>query len=81
MKISTKHKTNKNGIPQFIEKGKVKNYATGIKRLREKHGMTTGSLANILDVSQRTVEGWECGRTPNIKSLILIHYAYGNTTF
>ena len=39
-------------------------YITGamIKRLREDRGMTQGELARLVDVSDKAVSRWECGR-------------------
>ncbi len=34
-----------------------------LKNLRKKTGWTTQELADKVNVSKRTVEGWECGRS------------------
>lgn len=42
----------------------MNNYVTGqmIKELREKNKMTQQELADIINVSDKTVSKWECGK-------------------
>ena len=73
MTVTTHHPSSSYGVPVILaDDGSVMDYATGIKTLRAKIGLSTQQLAQKIGVSRRTVEGWEQGRpisTPALKLL------------
>lgn len=70
MKITTHHPASSYGVPVILnDAGMLMDYWTGIKALRSKLGMSTQELADACGVSRRTVEGWECGRMPEVAAL------------
>lgn len=70
MRVTCDHATSSYGQPVILsDGGEVMDYATGIKAIRDKAGLTTQALADLCGVSRRTVEGWEQGRMPTAASL------------
>ena len=60
----------------------AKNFPAIIKQIRKENSWTTQDLAIMLDVSKRTVEGWEHGREPSKFTIPLLQVVVGcgNTT-
>lgn len=70
MRVTINHPASRYGQPVILDdSGQVLDYATGIKAIREKCGLTTQGLADLCGVSRRTVEGWEQGRMPTAAAL------------
>ena len=70
MTITTQHPASSYGMPVILDDdGQVMDYPSGIRAWRQKLGHSTQDLANLCNVSRRTVEGWEQGRTPNAAAL------------
>lgn len=64
MKITTQHPASKFGVPVILrDDGKVMAHSDGIKALRRTGSISVASLAALCNVSPRTVEGWEQGRS------------------
>lgn len=73
MKITIDHPTSSYGIPVILDdKGDVMDYAPGIKAVRAKLGLTAAALAVKLNVSERTINGWEQGRMPEVAGLNML---------
>ena len=70
MKITCNHSSSSYGVPVILDdRGRVMDYAPGIKAARGKLGLSTQDLADKCNVSRRTVEGWEQGRMPDAAAL------------
>jgi DNA-binding transcriptional regulator YiaG len=70
MKITHHHPASSYGVPVILDdKGRVMNYADGIRELRGNLGISTEDLAKACGVSRRTVENWEQGRPPSAAAL------------
>lgn len=73
MKITIDHAASSYGVPVILDDaGNVMDYAPGIKAARAKLGMTAKQLAEKLNVSERTVNGWEQGRMPEVAGLNML---------
>jgi DNA-binding transcriptional regulator YiaG len=73
MKITIDHASSSYGIPVVLaDSGEVMDYAPGIKAARAKLGLTAAALAGKLGVSERTVNGWEQGRMPEVAGLNML---------
>ena len=70
MRITCDHSASSYGVPVILDgRGRVMDYAPGIKAVRAKLALSTQDLADKCNVSRRTVEGWEQGRMPDAAAL------------
>jgi DNA-binding XRE family transcriptional regulator len=70
MKVTCDHASSSYGIPVILDdRGLVMDYGPGIKAARAKLGFTVAQLAETCGVSDRTMNGWEQGRTPSTAAL------------
>ena len=70
MRVTTNHSSSSYGVPVILDdRGRVMDYAPGIKAVRAKLELSTQDLADKCNVSRRTVEGWEQGRMPDAAAL------------
>ena len=74
MKITTDHPTSSYNIPVILDdNGQVMDYAHGIKKIKDKMGMTYEQIAAEIGVSPRTVRSWVYdGRVPPRPVLFLL---------
>ncbi len=73
MRVTIDHPSSSYGMPVILDdRGRVMDYAPGIKAARGKLGFTAAALADQLGVSERTVNGWEGGRMPTAQALNMI---------
>jgi DNA-binding transcriptional regulator YiaG len=73
MKVTIDHAASSYGVPVILDaSGAVMDYAAGIKAARSKLGLTAAQLAERLGVSERTVNGWEQGRMPEVAGLNML---------
>jgi DNA-binding transcriptional regulator YiaG len=73
MRITIDHASSSYGVPVILANdGSVMDYAPGIKAARAKLGLTASQLAERLGVSERTVNGWEQGRMPEVAGLNML---------
>ena len=73
MKITINHPASKFGMPVILdEAGRPMEYPAGIRAVREKLKLTARELAEKCGVDERTVNGWEGGRTPGAAPLNMI---------
>ena len=77
IKITTNDLRCRDGKPIFIYDGKKVKNKEGVKLLRENAGLTRIEFANTLGVSDRSVEGWELGRSVSTDALLKIYNIYG----
>jgi len=70
VKVTTDHASSSYGVPVILDdRGHVMDYAPGIKAVRAKLGLTAAQLGEKCGVSERTVNGWEQGRMPEVAAL------------
>lgn len=60
--------------PVFFIDGKLVSYSEGVKELRKLAGQNTTEFAREVFSSGRTVEGWEQGKEPGLRSLVLMQF-------
>jgi len=74
MRTTIDHPTSSYGMPVILDDaGKVMDYAPGFRAARAKLGnLTAAQLAEKLNVSERTVNGWEQGRMPTAAALNML---------
>lgn len=73
MRVTIDHAASNYGVPVILDdEGQVMDYAPGIKAARAKLGLTAAQLAERLGVSERTVNGWEQGRMPEVAGLNML---------
>ena len=83
MTITTNNPASRYGMPVILDDdgsviGSVMDYADGIRAIRRHCALSTAELGAICGVSRRTVEGWECGRTPSAAALNAIALHLGD---
>ena len=83
MTITTNNPASRYGMPVILDDdgsviGSVMDYADGIRAIRRHCALSTTELGAICGVSRRTVEGWECGRTPSAAALNAIALHLGD---
>lgn len=70
MRITIYHTSCTNGVPVILDdNGDVLPTAMGIKKLRQKLGLTAGEFGSICGYSEKTVNGWEQGKKPVVAAL------------
>jgi hypothetical protein len=70
MTITTEHPRSSYGIPVILDdRGRVMDYAPGLRAVMERLGWDRPTLAKRCNVSIRTVEGWFQGRMPETAAL------------
>lgn len=73
MRVTIEHSSSSYGVPVILaDDGSVMDYAPGIKAVRAKLGLTAAQLAERIGVSERTVNGWEQGRMPEVAGLNML---------
>lgn len=73
MRITIDHPSSSYGVPVILaDDGSVMDYAPGIKAIRAKLGLTARQLGDALGVSERTINGWEGGRMPEVAGLNML---------
>jgi DNA-binding XRE family transcriptional regulator len=71
VKITTDHAASSYGTPVILDdRGRVLDYALGVRAVRRALGLSTAELGEALGCSRRTVENWEQSRnTPEVPTL------------
>ncbi len=73
MKITTKHKDSKFGVPVILnDAGDVMNQRDGLAMVKEKLGFKYHVLAFLCGTKTRTFEGWAQGRPMPASALIVL---------
>lgn len=73
MHVTIEHPASSYGVPVILDdRGRLIDYAPGIKAARFLLGLTARQLAEQLGVSERTVNGWEQGRMPEVAALNML---------
>lgn len=61
--ITHEHEASENGQPVILKNGEVQTTKDGIKGICQLFGWTTADMAEVLDISTKTVSGWR-GKRP-----------------
>lgn len=69
--ITHEHPASENGQPVILKNGEVQTTRDGIKGICQLFGWTTADMAEVLDISTKTVSGWKGTReiAPSAKCL------------
>lgn len=64
--------TDKKGIPVFMTGGRIVSYSEGFKKIKMINRLTSKELAEVIGISERTMEGWIWGKKPGLKRLLAL---------